>query len=501
MYFALRQKKETVHPETEEYLLIVIKPLAMYTRFTLTLICLIFTTAVWSNNDRELNDAAITERIERMESEIVRPRYDNVVRSYLRTYTILDRGKAERILGHQLMYFPIFEEYLDRYNLPDDLKYLAVVESGLIPDALSRAGAKGLWQFMERTGEYFGLTVDDTIDERCDVYKSTKAAMEYLDRLYKRFDDWELAIAAYNSGGGRVSRAMKRARSKDFWTVKNYLPRETRNYVPAFIAATYLMKYYEAHDLEPRYPHLDMQLTGRLNVQRELHFYEVAQATGLPIDLIEYLNPAYRKGFIPNSRNGMPLVVPQRVMDKMQYFLDHIDTDEQLRNEVYSTPVFHSVPGAELDRAYAPLSYILQPGQTMHQLALSLGCTVQQLFVWNQITPEQVRPGMELIAYRPQIEQVERERASFYASTMLPGRAYQGALKSMGLQGNIYEEKINRFLYQGDYLFFWVERDMNAHELSEMLPGISIHDIMRLNGFESATRKLKPDDKVKIKRR
>lgn len=453
----------------------------------------------WSEPERDLNDEVISKRIEQMSNEVVNPRYDKIVRSYLRTYTILDREKAERILGHQIMYFPIFEEYLRKYHLPDDLKYLAVVESALIPDIVSRAGARGLWQFMPVTGTYFGLTINETIDERCDVYKSTEAAMKYLSRLYDRFQDWELAIAAYNSGGGRVSRAMKRARSKDFWQVKSYLPRETANYVPAFIAASYLMQYYQAHDLEPKYPNLDLQLTERTPIHQELPFYEIAQVTQLPMDVIEYLNPAYEKGFIPSTHQGMPLVLPTRVMKKMKDWIDHGQNDPEWMREVFSTPIFQSLPERELNLAYAPLAFTLKSGQSIHQLAMSLGCTVQQLMLWNNLTPERVRPGMELIAFRPAEEKIRRDRQQFTASPTLPGRSYTRTLKPQ--PENIYEKKINRFLHQGEFLFFWVEREMTAYELATMLPGISIQDVMRYNKFDDAQQKLKPDDKIKIKKR
>lgn len=448
--------------------------------------------------ERELNDPVISERIAQMDLDIVSPRYDKIVRSYIRTYTILDRTKSERILGHQLMYFPIFEAYLDKYRLPDDLKYLPIVESGLLPKAMSRAGARGLWQFMPPTGEYFGLTINEHIDERCDPHAATEAAMKYLARLYGRFNDWELAIAAYNSGGGRVSRAMKRARSTDFWQVKAYLPRETANYVPAFIAATYLMQYYEAHDLQPQYPSLDAQLTDRITVRNRLTFYEIAQVTGLPLNLIEQLNPAYEKLYIPASHRGLPLVLPQRVLPQLSAYLEELKKNKQVRQEIYHQPVFESVPQEELDQAYALLPFVLKPGQTLDELAVSLGCTAQQLLTWNNLTPEKVRPGMELMAYRPAKEKIQRERAGF---TSLDGLARHQIPRVDRLPVNIYEKKINRFLYQGEYLFFWVERRMTVGELARILPGISTADLLRFNDFNSALTPLKPDDKVKVKKR
>lgn len=470
-------------------------------RTALFLLCLISLLPIpgrSSEPDRELNDPVISKRIEQMDLDIVSARYDKIVRSYIRTYTILNRTKSERILGHQLMYFPIFEAYLDKYQLPEDLKYLAIVESGLLPKALSSAGARGLWQFMPPTGAYFGLTINEHIDERCDPHAATEAAMKYLARLYNRFNDWELAIAAYNSGGGRVSRAMKRARSTNFWTVKSYLPRETANYVPAFIAATYLMKYYEAHDLQPRYPSLDAQLTDRITVRSRLTFYEIAQVTGLPLNLIEQLNPAYEKLYIPADPRGLPLVLPQRVLPRLYAYLEEVQKDGQARKDMYHKPVFESVPEEELNQAYAPLPFVLEPNQTIDALAVSLGCSVQQLMTWNNLTPEQVRPGMEIIAYRPIEEKIQRERAGFTELNALPSRQLT---RVTATPVNIYEKKINRFLYQNEFLFFWVERRMTVGELAQMLPGISTADLLRFNGFDSGLTPLNPDDKVKIKKR
>jgi membrane-bound lytic murein transglycosylase D len=230
----------------------------------------------------EYDEPAIIERINKMENEVVPPRYDDIVKSYLTTYTIKKREKAENILGQQVVYFPLFEKKLEEANLPTDLKYLSVVESALNPKAVSRVGATGLWQFMPATGEYYGLEINSVVDERSDPHRSTEAAIEYLSRLYDRFGNWELAIAAYNSGGGRVSRAIKRSRSKNFWKVRRYLPRETRNYVPAFIAANYLIKHYQEHELTPRYPELDQQITESIMVYDHTSFYEVAQVTELP---------------------------------------------------------------------------------------------------------------------------------------------------------------------------------------------------------------------------
>jgi len=192
----------------------------------------------------------VKERLANIES-IVELKFTTAVKGYILGYVERNREKSQRILGRMVKYFPMFEQKLAQNEMPDDLKYLAVVESALNPKAISRVGAGGLWQFMPETGASYGLQITYEKDDRFDPHKSTDAAIEYLRKAHKRFGSWELALAAYNSGGGRVNRAIKRARSKNFWKIQRFLPRETRNYVPAFIGATYLTKYYQQYLLKP----------------------------------------------------------------------------------------------------------------------------------------------------------------------------------------------------------------------------------------------------------
>ena len=175
--------------------------------------------------------------------------------------------------------------------MPLDLKFLSVVESALNPMAVSRSGAVGLWQFMPATGREYGLKISRYVDERKDPVKSTLAAIKYLKKQYNRYGNWELALAAYNGGPGRVNRAIKRGRSKNFWRIRKYLPRETRNYVPAYIAATYIANFYHMHDLVPIYPDLELQLTESVKVYETLNFSEIEAITGTPEYIIEILNP------------------------------------------------------------------------------------------------------------------------------------------------------------------------------------------------------------------
>jgi len=352
------------------------------------------------------DEAIVSSRVAALPNSAVAPRYTPAVRSYIRTYVMLQREHSERILGRALLYFPLFERYLEQYGLPTELKYLAVVESALDPKALSHAGAVGLWQFMPETGRAFGLTIDRFVDERCDPEHSTDAAMRYLKKAYERFGEWELAIAAYNSGGGRVSRAIKRGRSKDFWAIQRFLPRETRNYVPAFIGAHYLMAHYEAHELEPRYPSLDLQLTRQLRVHQELSFYQIAQVTGLPLDAIELLNPTFTKGFIPRNAQGYMLRLPKRVIPVMKHFLKASPDSSTDARDLLNRPVFLTTPESAQNQGYSRIHHIVGEGETIFSIARIYELSVHQLKAWNDLPSTYVHPGQKLTLFQPSTYEV-----------------------------------------------------------------------------------------------
>ena len=242
--------------------------------------------------------------------KIVKPVYDGRVRSYLRTYIELQPQFTEEMIGLAEIYFPLFEKYLEAYNMPKDLKYMAIVESGLRPLATSPVGAAGMWQFMRPTGRQFGLRITQYIDERRDPEKSTEAAVKYLKQLYERFGSWELAMAGYNAGPGRVNSAIRRSGTKDYWKLQKYLPRETRSYVPGFIAANYLFNHYSDHKLVPKRPHSDMLNTSVVRIYEGMSFTDINSATGVKMSTLRTLNPMYSRRYIPQSVAGYQLQLP-----------------------------------------------------------------------------------------------------------------------------------------------------------------------------------------------
>lgn len=226
--------------------------------------------------------------------------------------------------------------------------------------------------------------------------------MVHLQRQYDRFDDWALALAAYNSGSGRVSRAIKRARSKNFWRLMRYLPRETRNYVPAFIAASYLVDYYEQHNISPDYPELDMQITETIQVYDNHSFYRIAQVTGLPLDMIEALNPSYKKGYIPNSNSGNYLTLPRRVMDAFRAYVAASRPDSREMLPIFSGPIYFTLPADHEKANYIKSTYIVLEGETLKSIARDLKVTVHQIKAWNKLRTNDLAPGQELIVFTPE---------------------------------------------------------------------------------------------------
>lgn len=249
--------------------------------------------------------------------------HNDVVQKFIDRYSGRLRHSISYMLGASNFYIPIFEEALETYQLPLELKYLPIIESALNPTAVSRVGATGLWQFMIGTGKQYGLQVNSLVDERRDPVKSSYAAARYLKDLYKVFGDWNLVIAAYNCGPENINKAIHRSNGeKDYWKIYPYLPKETRGYVPAFIAANYIMTYYSQHNICPMTTRLPAK-TDTVMVNRNVHMEQVAAVVGINIDLLRSLNPMYRRDVIPGATEPMPLRLPQSEVGK---FIDMADS-------------------------------------------------------------------------------------------------------------------------------------------------------------------------------
>jgi len=279
----------------------------------LLITCLLTTTP--HANAAGIDNADLERRVHTLPS-IVDVKYNADVQKHIKNYTVYNKQGTEAILGRASLYFTMFENILTDKGLPEDLKYLAIVESGLKPTATSRVGAAGMWQFMRSTGRMMGLKVNNTIDDRRDPVKSTEAAAEYLKYLHEKFGDWTLALAAYNCGPGNVRKAIRRSGGKrTFWEIKNFLPRETRNYIPKFIAVSYVMNYYYDHGLIPTVLSEEVTDVATAQVYEKVSLYQLSKSLQVDLQTVKLLNPSYIKNYIPASSEGSyQLTLPRTKM-------------------------------------------------------------------------------------------------------------------------------------------------------------------------------------------
>ena len=350
-----------------------------------------------TQDNPEVSDSAYIARLQRIPAIIEMP-YNDIVRKFIDMYAIRLRQKVAFMLSANNFYMPIFEEALDLNDLPLELKYLPVIESALNPIATSRQGAVGLWQFMLRTGQLYGLTVNSLVDERRDPIKSTYAAARYLKDLYEIYHDWNLVLAAYNCGPGTINKAIRRAGGEtDFWKIYNYLPSETRGYVPAFIAANYIMNYYCEHNISP----LEMRLpegTDTIHITRNLNLNQVADVCKINIDELRSLNPEFKKDIIPLSTEPYALRLPNSIISR---FLENEDSIYNYKPEIYQTrrvtvKAETQSTSAKKGKSGKAVYYRIRQGDTLGGIAAKYGVSVSQLRRLNGLRGNNIRAGKSL---------------------------------------------------------------------------------------------------------
>ncbi len=322
--------------------------------------------------------------------------YNRIVQAYVDLYAIKKREMTSRMLGLAELYFPLFEEYLDRHGIPLEMKYLAVVESALNPNARSRVGAVGLWQFMLPTGKMFGLHADSYMDERHDIHKSTDAACRYLKYLYYMYGDWEMALAAYNCGPGNVNKAIRRSGGeKNYWKIYDHLPRETRGYVPAFIAVNYIFEHAADHNLYPVPPTYCAYEVDTIQVCYPLDLEALARMTGSSATELRELNPTFKMGIVPDVDRPVSIYLPRDVANLL------VDNEEEIkyapvtpatieaRTEV--TAVSDRKPPAKTHRTHT-----VRRGESLGLIARKYGVSISELKRWNGLRSDMIRAGQKL---------------------------------------------------------------------------------------------------------
>lgn len=343
----------------------------------------------------QVSDSIYMDRLQRIPAMIEMP-YNEIVRQFIDMYTVRLRQKVSFMLSANNFYMPIFEEALDLYNLPLELKYLPIIESALNPMATSRQGAVGLWQFMLTTGKIYGLKITSLVDERRDPIKSTRAAARYLKDLYDIYHDWNLVLAAYNCGPGTINKAIRRAGGEtDFWKLYNFLPKETRSYVPAFIAANYIMTYYCEHNISPMEMHMP-EGTDTILISRPLNLQQVAAVCDINIDELRALNPEFKKDIIPGNEEAYALRLPNT---SISTFIDRQDSIFNYKPELYQSrrnivsPPLHASREASSSKA---MYHRIKKGETLGGIAARYKVSVAHLRKLNGIKGTNIRAGKSI---------------------------------------------------------------------------------------------------------
>lgn len=383
--------------------------------------------------------------------------YNSYVFSFIDFLTVRNREYARMILRRQTLYMPIFEKYLKQYDMPDELKYLSIVESGLNPKALSRSGALGLWQFIPSTGKGMGLRIDSHFDDRMSVEKSTEAACKYLKGLYRSFGDWQLALAAYNCGPGYVSRAIKRCGKKDFWKIYACLPQETRSYVPQFIAVTYLMNFHKEHNLYPEYYEYPMQY-DTVSVSQYLNIDMLCKHMGICSEDIFTLNPEIKRNYIPNSESNFILRYPS---DKSEFFklnkLWILDSASASVDEVVELNKKLNIVSKSTEIG-AKRFHKVKQGQNLSQIASKYNVTVSQLKKWNHLHGHKIAVGQRLTVWQKGEKKTKAHESINYPS---PKKRYH-------------------LVKQGDTIW----------SISRKYENVSVEEIKRLNNISDSDLKI-----------
>lgn len=475
-------------------------------------------------------DEVYIERLRQMNSFITLP-YNDIVKNYIILYSEKMPDRMSHMLGLCKYYMPIFEETFNKYDMPEELKAMAIIESALNPVAVSRVGAKGMWQFMYATAKMYGLHIDSFVDERLDPVKSADAAARYMMDAYRIFGDWSLAIASYNCGAGNVNKAIRRSGGRRaFWDIWPYLPRETRGYVPAFVGALYAMHYHKEHGIKPEAVGMPVQV-DTFKINRQLHLKQVADLTGAPLEELKNLNPQYRHDIIPGISREYILRLPYTYTNA---FIEQEDSIYRHKTDEYLNPttIKKIKDGGDGER----IVYRVKSGDYLGRIASNHRCTVAQIKRWNNLKSNDIRVGQRLILYRggraPASSSSSSSSSGSSSSststaagaatyTVKSGDTLSGIASSHGITvadlkawnsltstnikvGQKLKVKAQTASTQpaptdgqsGDYTTYVVKSGDSFYSIAKNYPGISAQNIMDFNGLSSSN--LKPGMKIKI---
>jgi membrane-bound lytic murein transglycosylase D len=408
----------------------------------------------------ELSTDTLKARLERLNARTpFNIEYNSSLESVIKSYLKHRRNSMSRLMSLSHYYFPLFEESLDNYDIPLEVKYLAIVESALKPRARSRVGATGLWQFMFGTGKEYGLNVSSYVDERSDPIKSTAAASKYLARLYKIFGDWDLALAAYNSGPGNVTKAIRRSGGyENYWNIRPHLPRETAGYLPAFLATMYIFEYAEEHGFKLEKPEYRYVETDTIHVKKMISLDQVSELVDVPIEQLQFLNPSYKLDIIPYIKGeDYTLRLPREAMGKF------VTNEEQIYAHIEEELSKREKPLPQFFDSKSKVRYRVRSGDYLGKIARQYGVRVSQLKQWNGLRSNNLKIGQRLTIY-PRTPSTSAQKVAVSTSK-----------KVVNTEG-----KSTYRVQKGDSLW----------SISQKFPGVSVQNIKEWNDISSNKLKI-----------
>lgn len=450
-------------------------------------------TIAAEDDENEFDESLIKVRLRKLNSSLD-IRYTPEVKKFLQTYIKSYRRTSETLLGKATMYFPYFDQVLQKYNLPAELKMISVIESSLNPNAISPAGAIGLWQFMPATAKDMGLNFNSVVDERRDPTKSAEAACKYLAKLNNMFGDWGLALAAYNCGPNRVLNAINQAGgAKDFWSIRKYLPRETQNYVPKFIAVNYIFNYYSKHQLKPSFPELDLQITDITSLYTKVDLRSLATRLGVTYEVMKVLNPMYRQGYIPASESAMNIILPMRYMGN---FKNHQARPDSKSNPLNQTNMLFQ--GKE-DSDYVELIYTVGKLEKLEDIAINANVSLQLIRFWNGLSNNLIKEGQSLKLYAFKNQHIDLGQKQ---TIVQPLSEQFVEVKSMMEDGNFISISISGIEEEKEqapeYVLHRLGEKESIADIVNQFDNVTVESIIELNNISKDNMPV-PGDMIKVK--
>lgn len=443
----------------------------------------------------ELPDSVYTERLNKIPS-IIRLTYNQIIKNHILVYIKRKRDEFSAILGLKDYYFPIIEDILDFYGLPTELKYMAVIESALNPNAVSRTGATGMWQFMYSTGRLYGLTINSIVDERRDPVKATHAAARYIRDLYNIYNDWTLVIAAYNCGPGNVDKAIRRSgNKKDYWNIYYRLPRETRGYLPQYFAATYAINCYKEHHIQPLIMNTPVA-TDTVMVNKDIHLAQISEVMNIPYEELRTLNPQYRTGLVPGSIKPQVITLP---VIHLSDFIDLSDTIRRYKSNIYLNKSNITVNPSRSSfvppdiKGKTKLYYTVKDGDNLGFIAEWYRIGLSDLRYWNDIFGNTIRVGQRLTVF------VDPSKADYFSKINM--LSFDEKQKLSGKTTSVNQQiPQTETTTDPDYVYYTVEYGDTIWDIVKKFDNVTTSDVLALNNI-SDPGKIKVGQKLKIKKR